>query len=64
MLMFNLKNLEKLIINTKGVLFKFAGVYGRRNVQPTHTTYDFFHVFDGAQIAAGRVKRSQPNVSY
>ncbi len=26
------------------------GVYGRKNVQPTHTQYDFLHVIDGRQI--------------
>ena len=34
-------------------------VYGRKNVQPTHAQYDFFHVMDGHQIrlVTGRDKR-------
>jgi len=27
------------------------GIYGRRNVHPTHTQYDFFHVVDGQRGA-------------
>ncbi|CAH1776702.1 unnamed protein product [Owenia fusiformis] len=38
------------------------GVYGRKNVQPTHTQYDFFETFDGSRLSAspsgGREKRS------
>lgn len=37
------------------------GVYGRKNAQPTHVQYDFFHVFDGNKIRlmeGGRSKRA------
>ena len=45
--------------------YAIIGIYGRKNVQPTHAQYDFFHVLDGNKIMlmdGSRGKRSA-NVS-
>ena len=40
--------------------YAVAGIYGRRNVPPTHVQYGFFQVADGNRLA--RTKRSNRNV--
>lgn len=35
------------------------GMYGRRDAQPSHTQYDFFHVLDGQKTALTKTKRGR-----
>lgn len=37
------------------------GVYGRKNIEPSHTQYDFFHVMDGSKIVVRSKRATQVN---
>ena len=58
---FYMSNSEFVKFNFSVPSYAVIGVYGRKNVQPTHAQYDFFHVLDGNKILlmdGGRQKRS------